>query len=308
MGHYDGEHVAAHVKIADDPGHYMNHKASHLVDADSVEYWASPPGHVRDQAFVFELDQGHVLVAVEWKDRGDEMGVAKLTLEAHVGEAWQKLLTWDATQTADWQRHSIGMSLCSGRWRLTFLCNHGDKNHLVVQAVRFIVKLLPAAPAHNLIHSQRMGQSMWRDQLFTDVEVVCGARRFRAHRAMLAAASPVFAAMLSCDMKESKEQEIMLEDTTPEAVQDTLEYIYTGKVGDGATCEVIVLGRKYDIQGLIEYGAPVALGNLTAENVVSEVRTLRAFADDKQLSQVYAALQFEVHENPELFRAVLNGV
>ena len=47
-----------------------------------MEYWASLPGQTRDQAFVFEFEQGHVLAAVEWKDRGDGMGVQRLSLES----------------------------------------------------------------------------------------------------------------------------------------------------------------------------------------------------------------------------------
>merc|ERR1712232_1039566 len=118
LGYCDDQYVAARVRIVSHPGHYMNHEASHLIDARSVEYWASLPGHVRDQAFVFELDQGHVLARVEWKDRGDGMGVARLSLEAKVGEAWQKLSTWDAVQTSDWQAHTMSMSLRSRYWRL----------------------------------------------------------------------------------------------------------------------------------------------------------------------------------------------
>ena len=57
----DHQQVAARIKIVTLAGHYMNYKAFHLIDARSVEYWASLPGHVRDQAFVFELDQGQEL-------------------------------------------------------------------------------------------------------------------------------------------------------------------------------------------------------------------------------------------------------
>jgi len=318
---YVDQHVPARVKISSHPGHYMNHEASHLVDTRSVEYWASPPGHVRDQAFEFEFDQGHVLSKVEWKDRGDGMGVGKLSLEARVGEAWQKLSTWDAQQTQEWQAHAMSMSLRSHLWRLTFVCNHGDENHLVVQAIRFIIKLPPTSPAHNVMHSQRITQQLWCDRLFSDVEVVCEERcggddaemgntkirRFPAHRAVLAAASPVFAAMLSSDMKESQAREIRIFDSDERSVQDTLEYIYTGTVGEGAGCGMVVLGHKYDIQGLVEYAAPVALGNLTEENVVAEIRTMRAHADDKELGPVFEALQSKVHENSRLFRALLIG-
>lgn len=304
----DDQHVVASLKIVSHPGHYMNHEASHLIDAKSVEYWASLPGHVRDQAFVLELDQAHVLARVEWKDRGDGMGAARLCLEAQAGESWQKLSTWDAKQTSTWQEHTMTMSLRSVQWRLTFVCNHGDDNHLVVQGVRFIVKLPPASPAHNVTHSQRVTRKLWCDRVFTDVHVICGTQRFAVHRAVLASASPVFAAMLTTDMQEAREQEIRISDSDERAVEDTLEYIYTGTVAEGAGTGMVVLGHKYDINGLVEYAAPVALGNLTAENVVNEVRTLRPHAEDRQLGPVFEALVNKVHENAHLFRAVLLGI
>lgn len=304
----DDQVCVARLKILNHPGHYMNHEASHLIDPVSVEYWASLPGHVRDQAFVFELEQAHVIARVDWKDRGDGMGAAKLSLEARINDAWQKLSTWDAAQTSNWQSHTMSMSLRSHQWRLSFVCNHGDENHLVVQGARLVVKLPPTSPAHNVIHSQRITRKLWCDRSFTDVEVICGTQRFAAHRAVLAAASPVFAAMLLSGMKEAKEQQIVIEDGDERAVQDTLEYIYTGSVGEGAGCGMVVLGHKYDIAGLVEYAAPVALGNLTVDNVMQEVRTLRAYAEDKQLGPVFEALQNKVHENVQLFRAVLLGV
>jgi hypothetical protein len=301
----DDHHVAARIKIANYPGHYMNHEASHLIDALTTDYWASMPGQVRDQAFVFDLERGDVLARIEWKDRGDCMGVARLALEAQAGDCWQKLSTWDAAQTSNWQAHTMSMSLRSHKWRLTFMCNHGDENHMVVQAVRFIIKMLPTSPAHNVMHSQRITQQLWTDRLFTDVEVVCGERRLPAHRAVLAAASQVFAAMLSSDMKESLAREIHIDDADDQVVHNMLEYIYTGMVDEDAGCAMVVLGHKYDIPGLVEYAAPVALGNITPENVVAEVRTLRVYADDHQLGRVFETVLNKVHENPHLFRAVM---
>eukprot|EP00927_Polykrikos_kofoidii_P025711 TRINITY_DN23053_c0_g1_i4.p1 TRINITY_DN23053_c0_g1~~TRINITY_DN23053_c0_g1_i4.p1 ORF type:complete len:403 (-),score=72.28 TRINITY_DN23053_c0_g1_i4:158-1327(-) len=289
----DQQNVVARIRIVSHPGHYMNHEASHLIDARSVEYWASLPGHVREQAFAFELDQGHQVISrVEWKDRGDGMGVARMSLEALVGDGWQKLDTWDCEQTPNWQAHSMNMSLRSHQWRLTFLSTHGDEHHLVVQAVRFIVKLPATSSALNTSHAQRIAQRLWQDRLFTDVDVMCVGddgkkKRISAHRGVLAAASPVFAAMLSSEMKEGQTQEIIISDADERSVQETLEYIYTGGVGENASCGMIVLGHKYDIAGLVEYAAPVALGNLTKENVVNEVRTLRAHAHDKQLGPVF---------------------
>merc|ERR1712216_346728 len=121
----------------------------------------------------------------------------------------------------------------------------------------------------------------------TDVEVVCGTARFQLHRAVLAAASPVFAAMLGAQMTEAKNQQIIISDAAEDSFEHTLEYIYTGNVAEGTGCEVVVLGHKYDIPGLVEYAAPVALGNLTAENVCREVRFLRPYACDPALGPVF---------------------
>ncbi|OLQ03581.1 Polyubiquitin-B [Symbiodinium microadriaticum] len=232
----DDHYVAANMKIASHPGHYMNHEASHLINPLSVEYWASLPGQVRDQAFAFEFEQGHVLAAVEWKDRGDGMGVQRLSLEAKVNGEWQKLSTWEAARKPVWQVHKMTMSMRSSLWRLTFLQNHGDENHLVVQAVRFVIKLQKTEPAHNVGYPQKITRQIWGDRRFTDVEVICGEQHFPVHRAVLAAASTVFAAMLGAEMKESHAREIVISDTDEESVQHMLEYIYTGCVAERAGC------------------------------------------------------------------------
>ncbi|CAE7540210.1 unnamed protein product [Symbiodinium microadriaticum] len=68
-------------------------------------------------------------------------------------------------------------------------------------------------------------------------------------------------------------------------------------------CEV-VLGHKYDIPGLVEYAAPVALGNINPENCVSQVRILRAYHDDERLGPVFEALLNKIHESPQIFKSV----
>lgn len=304
----DDHYVAANVKIAMHPGHYMNHEPAHLINTGSVEYWASLPGQTRDQAFVFEFEQGHVLAAVEWKDRGDGMGVQRLSLEAKVNGAWQKLSTWNAAKKPDWQVHKMTMSIRSTLWRLTFQNNHGDENHLVVQAVRFVIKLQKTEPAHNVGYPQKITRQIWGDRRFTDVEVICGETRFPVHRAVLAAASEVFAAMLDSDMKESQAREILISDADEESVQHMLEYIYTGCVAERASCGMIVLGHKYDIPGLVEYASPVALGNITPDNCVGQVRILRAYADDERLGPVFEALLNKIHDSPKIFKSMMLGI
>ena len=78
------------------------------------------------------------------------------------------------------------------------------------------------------LHIQR------KNEQFCDVvlEVYNGEdqARFNAHRVVLCAASPFFYSALNNDMKESKEGLIRLEDTSKGAIEELLEYLYTGHV------------------------------------------------------------------------------
>ena len=69
---------------------------------------------------------------------------------------------------------------------------------------------------------------------FCDVVLeVCNGEdqaRFNAHRVVLCAASPFFYSALTSDMKESKEGVIRLEDTSKVAIEELLDYLYTGHV------------------------------------------------------------------------------
>ena len=69
---------------------------------------------------------------------------------------------------------------------------------------------------------------------FCDVVLeVCNGEdqaRFNAHRVVLCAGSPFFYSALNNDMKESKEGLIRLENTSKVAIEELLEYLYTGHV------------------------------------------------------------------------------
>ncbi|KAL9700587.1 hypothetical protein quinque_004028 [Culex quinquefasciatus] len=67
------------------------------------------------------------------------------------------------------------------------------------------------------------------DEQFGDVTmVVCGEKQL-AHRNILAARSPVFAAMFSHPLKESVENCVVVEDVEPTVFKALLRYIYTDK-------------------------------------------------------------------------------
>ena len=73
-----------------------------------------------------------------------------------------------------------------------------------------------------------------KNEQFCDVVLeVCNGEdqaRFNAHRIVLSAASPFFYSALNNDMKESKEGLIRLQDTSKVAIEELLDYLYTGHV------------------------------------------------------------------------------
>ena len=73
-----------------------------------------------------------------------------------------------------------------------------------------------------------------KNEQFCDVVLeVCNGEdlaRFNAHRVVLCAGSPFFYSALNNDMKESKEGLIRLEDMSKVAIEELLDYLYTGHV------------------------------------------------------------------------------
>ena len=71
-----------------------------------------------------------------------------------------------------------------------------------------------------------------RNESFCDVTVAVKGKEFKAHKPVLAAASPFFLSLLESDMRESNEQliRIELEEATAAVMEEVLKYIYTGNV------------------------------------------------------------------------------
>jgi hypothetical protein len=68
------------------------------------------------------------------------------------------------------------------------------------------------------------------DGPFTDVAVTAGGRTFRAHRVVLAAASPVFLGMLDGAMREARESAVELVGADAGAVKLLLRHLYGGAI------------------------------------------------------------------------------
>ena len=116
------------------------------------------------------------------------------------------------------------------------------------------------------LHIQR------KNEQFCDVVLeVCNGEdkaRFNAHRVVLSAASPFFYSALNNDMKESKEGLIRLEDTSKIAIEQLLDYLYTGHVDvtEHNAFDLLKIADFLVIPSLKEVSSKVIIQTLSSSN------------------------------------------
>ena len=131
---------------------------------------------------------------------------------------------------------------------------------------------------------------------FCDVTIAVKDKEFKAHRAVLAAASPFFLTLLTSDMKESNEQliKVELEETTETVMEDALKYLYTGNV-------TVVEERAHNLIATANFLLLPSLKTM-AGNVLKE-----AVSRENCLVNYYFAEKYECGELKEKCREVINS-
>ena len=119
---------------------------------------------------------------------------------------------------------------------------------------------------------------------------------FHAHKLVLAARSPVFAAMFSSCTLENTTNTIDINDLHPHTIQSMLEYIYTGKVTDikKSTVELYRCADKYQLEDL-RLQAEMALMNSISIETSAEILLLADQHHSQDLKS--RVIQFIVNGN-----------
>ncbi|XP_040597274.1 speckle-type POZ protein-like [Mesocricetus auratus] len=109
---------------------------------------------------------------------------------------------------------------------------------------------------------------LWENSLFTDCLLVVAGQEFRAHKAILAARSPVFRAMFEHDMEESRTNHVDIHDLEPGAFKAMMGFIYTGKAPDlhNMADSVLAAADKYGLERLKVICEHALCKELTVEN------------------------------------------
>ena len=101
-----------------------------------------------------------------------------------------------------------------------------------------------------------------------DVTFVVGKKEFYAHKIILSARSPVFAAMFQHDMKEAALNRVNIVDVAPDIFQAVLRFIYTDKVDLTSQNSVAFLSvaNRYNL-GLLKWKSEACLAkHLSVDN------------------------------------------
>ena len=130
---------------------------------------------------------------------------------------------------------------------------------------------------------------------FCDVTIAVKDKEFKAHRAVLAAASPFFLTLLTSNMKESNEQliKVELEEATETVMEDALKYLYTGNV-------TVVEERAHNLIATANFLLLPSLKTM-AGNVLKET-----VSTENCVFNYYFADKYECVELKEKCREVIN--
>ncbi len=92
-----------------------------------------------------------------------------------------------------------------------------------------------------------------------------------AHRSVLAARSPVFAAMFRNKMAECKNGVVEMEDLDPDVLESFLKFLYSGKITNLSEKNVSILfstSDKYDVPCLQQQCSEWIIEHLTLQNCI----------------------------------------
>ncbi|EGT55769.1 CBN-BATH-44 protein [Caenorhabditis brenneri] len=112
-------------------------------------------------------------------------------------------------------------------------------------------------------------ENLYRSGKHADFTFVVEGRELKAHKAILSARSPVFAAMMEPHTAESQNSRVVLQDIDYEVVQALLYYIYTGTCTNMGVhaLEILAAAERYSLPGLKNLAEAAMRSGLAADTV-----------------------------------------
>ncbi|XP_057318999.1 speckle-type POZ protein B-like [Microplitis mediator] len=113
-------------------------------------------------------------------------------------------------------------------------------------------------------------KELFESKLGSDVVLIVGNKKIKAHKSILIARSPILAAMFTHEMYENLNNEATITDVDPDIIEKMLEFIYTDQVTDLDVDAGYLLeaADKYQLQKLKELCEESLSRSITVNNAV----------------------------------------
>ena len=242
--------------------------------------WEIPPKSLKQVSFESSLVSGGFGI-----DSSDEMFSAKISSDNHLRQFHLFFLvhhTADKTccnvqevacsledgpqlelQMVTAERNSIQMFTGSQSFQIANL----PRSRRFPSKITFAVKLVSIVPTF----SYKPCDSLYANKLWsaanaktmTDIEIIVGPdqpKSFHAHRFILSARSPVFAAMFNSAFEEARTGVVRLSDVHPHTFTHFLKFLYTGLMPSGDNrklkTNMFALADRYQVETLMKICRP----------------------------------------------------
>jgi BTB/POZ domain len=121
---------------------------------------------------------------------------------------------------------------------------------------------------------------------FKDVKFVVGNKEISAHKVILSSRNEVFKKMFESQMKEAKNNIIVVSDIDFDTFKELLGFIYTGKVSENFSVlalELLSAAHLYQIEDLKKMCVNEISKNLTEDNAAGILRYAKLYDCDESL-------------------------
>ncbi|XP_028617696.1 TD and POZ domain-containing protein 4-like [Grammomys surdaster] len=144
---------------------------------------------------------------------------------------------------------------------------------------------------------------LWKNSLFTDCCLLVAGQEFRAHKAILAARSPVFRAMFEHEMEKSLKNHVEIHDLDPQVFREMMGFIYTGKAPHlhsySLASGVLAAADKYGLEGLKVLCEDALCRNLSVENAAQTLILADLHSTEQLKTQSLDFIAFHASEVSE---------
>ncbi|XP_046462631.1 uncharacterized protein LOC124208806 [Daphnia pulex] len=194
-----------------------------------------------------------------------------------------------------------------------------DLTEMVVGKCTFVFSIwlegsVPGCYSYQL-SDRLVKKQLWQSQHYVDVEFVCKGQKFSAHKAILAARSPVFAAEFDTELddelprkKSDGPLQINIDDVESTVFEQFLYFLYTGepKIPMLDNEQLLKLAIRYQLNTLVEL-CQIAVKKIDVLQMASFVSTLELNQTEPPASVIISPEKnsYVTHGHPEsTFRVV----